>query len=484
MDKFEFPTILHCEAMKAGENQQTRYDILVALKTLDGSKNDFEINNHLHQMGYEFLYSDAGVSANHYLENTSEHHSTVLELCRQLSQEHPIASKAVGILHSDDTELTALEYISIEILSTPKEIPCKEIPFWEREWINPALKETLFIAHKTSDSSSPVRTYLIVDATLYIEHRGVFDIDLIDDCPVLCMFTGEAAETLKMAAPYLIDITLSEEAYNDDSKVSYFHKRFFETMWGNNVGIFIQSTAPMEAIHQHYRKFLKFNLECANNRFFRYWDPRVLKVHLPTLATYTKTSHKFFSVPSASYNEPFPAVTFIYEDHSDLIIDEPNVLKAEEAIPEFQPINTKIAHFNQQAFDQAQQAIALLGPEINAAKEPPLYQITTEGFTAHKIQSFCDKTALWLIENYSEKTFEGMSISQFLLKQVPILENNYEIDSDYAMQNALEGCYLLETGIKEMADSYLQLLAQQDISPMQRSDNFSNAIFEAVKGGA
>ena len=220
MDVLNYPLILHCEAMKQGENQQNRYELLVAANVDNTLKLDEEISQAFSEQGYIFMYAEQAVLANHYFESGPQYNAEAMFLCRQLSKAHPIAFQQINIVSSSADNLEPLNYIDISAFSTPKNID-KALAFWEREWINPALKELLFApnlpAHSSEEHTAIVRTYLIIDATLYSQQYGVFDLALIDDCPIMCMFTGDAAENLKWSAPYLLDMTLSEQAYQDES---------------------------------------------------------------------------------------------------------------------------------------------------------------------------------------------------------------------------------------------------------------------------
>lgn len=481
MQNIEYPSLMHCEAMKIGVDQQIRYDVLVAFKSQTLINLDSEISRLLAIEGYKFLFSTAPIATNKYLEQSVKHYATVVELCQQLSDREPIVFKPIAILDSEIIEHARVDCVDIQSVTSLKEVPIKGTPFWERQWIDPELKKRLFDpnqANYASTSVNPIRTYLLVDATLYIEQRGVFDLDLIDDCPVMCMFTGEAAKTLKMAAPYLIDITLNVQAYHDDSHVSHFHRRYFETMWGNNVGICLQTQASMKAVHQHFRKFLKFKLEGANNRFFRFWDPRVLKVHLPILSHYGKASHKFFHVPNTnSAEQRFDAVSFLYEVHNDAHCSKQIIEPANDK--QYEEIITKIASFNNTNYAQTQRRNEF-GQYPNAGQDTALQDIVTNGFSTHKTHQFCLETQRWLVTHYGDKDLNGIEISDFFAQQIPIFEEKYDIENEYAMKNALQGCYLLAKNIDEIPGHFLQLLEQWDISTMQRSDNFVKAIFDAV----
>ena len=52
--------------------------------------------------------------------------------------------------------------------------------------------------------------------------------------------------------------------------------------WGKSWGIFVQSEASLSELQRHFRKFLMVYDEDGNPLYFRFYDPRVLRVYLPT----------------------------------------------------------------------------------------------------------------------------------------------------------------------------------------------------------
>ena len=173
-------------------------------------------------------------------------------------------------------------YLEIAEHELPPLASQEGIPHWDREWISSELKDLLF---KQLDDQATLNTYLIVDATLRREVTKFFDLDQHSlDVPVQCLFTGDAAEALKEAAPYLIDMTLPEGAWDDKDKVSTFHKDFFAKHWGQQTGILIRTAAPFNEAWAHFRRFTKVPMQ-ENERyvFFRFYDPRILPNYLQSI---------------------------------------------------------------------------------------------------------------------------------------------------------------------------------------------------------
>ncbi len=131
-----------------------------------------------------------------------------------------------------------------------------------------------FVTHlfrKTEGEAAP-KIYAILDAArdelIYkkISESGI---------EILCLYHGERAVDLADVAPYLVH--LEEDAP--------FTEWLFKKGWGNSWGIFLESSASPDQLTKHFRKFLTVYDEDGNPLYFRFYDPRVLRVYLPTCNT-------------------------------------------------------------------------------------------------------------------------------------------------------------------------------------------------------
>lgn len=88
----------------------------------------------------------------------------------------------------------------------------------------------------------------------------------------VCLHPGQRAEELAWVSPYLVSL-----AQGDD-----LTRWVLETGWGRSWGIFMQSRAAFGELKRHLRALLTVRDEDGKPLFFRYYDPRVLRVYLPT----------------------------------------------------------------------------------------------------------------------------------------------------------------------------------------------------------
>ncbi|MDR3618419.1 MAG: DUF4123 domain-containing protein [Paludisphaera borealis] len=86
------------------------------------------------------------------------------------------------------------------------------------------------------------------------------------------LYDGPQTAELAFVAPYLIALP----------KASPFLERLVREGWGESWGVYLTCAQPFEAVRKHLRRFLTVELEGGKKVLFRYYDPRVLRIFLPT----------------------------------------------------------------------------------------------------------------------------------------------------------------------------------------------------------
>ncbi|SPH27468.1 hypothetical protein ASD8599_03934 [Ascidiaceihabitans donghaensis] len=190
--------------------------------------------------------------------------------------------------------------LKIERHPTTQPAALENVPPWDRPWVDPDAGDVLFQKQITSPRR---HTYLLVDAGLRAKTAGFFDLDEVD-VPCRCLFKGKAAQDLKNVAPYLIDLTLPEGAWDDAGLVPQFHKNFFAKHWSTETGILIQSTATLDEVWAHFRKFTKVMMPDKKVAYFRFWDPRML-IHFLQACTPAELEHFFLHPDDALFSVTF-----------------------------------------------------------------------------------------------------------------------------------------------------------------------------------
>jgi hypothetical protein len=87
-----------------------------------------------------------------------------------------------------------------------------------------------------------------------------------------CLYRGELAPDLAEVAPYLVKLR----------KESEFTAWLLDEGWGRHWGVFTVTPVGLEALRRHFRQFLRVKDHTGRTLYFRYYDPRVLQVYLPT----------------------------------------------------------------------------------------------------------------------------------------------------------------------------------------------------------
>jgi len=117
--------------------------------------------------------------------------------------------------------------------------------------------------------SQPAPLFALLDAA-----RDERIVQLLSGSPeeVRSLYEGNAASELANVAPYLLNLP-------DGSP-------WLETLvaagWGKSWGIYLTSAQPFPEVRKHLRRFLLVELEEGKQVYFRFYDPRVLRIFLET----------------------------------------------------------------------------------------------------------------------------------------------------------------------------------------------------------
>lgn len=128
-------------------------------------------------------------------------------------------------------------------------------------------------------SVEALKTQLFADrsATVFVILDGASVPDLLDHLAKynpehVCLYRGELEPDLAEVAPYLSILPYD----------SPFTDWVIAKGWGEHWGIFGRARADLATLRKHFRKFLMVYDESGKSLYFRYYDPRVLRVYLPT----------------------------------------------------------------------------------------------------------------------------------------------------------------------------------------------------------
>lgn len=87
-----------------------------------------------------------------------------------------------------------------------------------------------------------------------------------------CLYSAPVPPALQAAAPYLVQL---DTGYPDTL-------RLLRNAWGQSWGVFLKADTSLRNLRRHLRGFLMVHDPGGRRVVFRYYDPRVLRVYLPT----------------------------------------------------------------------------------------------------------------------------------------------------------------------------------------------------------
>jgi hypothetical protein len=88
----------------------------------------------------------------------------------------------------------------------------------------------------------------------------------------ISLYTGRPENDLETVVPYLFSFSLND----------YFSDFIDKEGWGNAWGLWVKADIALEKMQEHFAKFLITKNEDDEELYFRFYDPRVLRIFLPT----------------------------------------------------------------------------------------------------------------------------------------------------------------------------------------------------------
>jgi hypothetical protein len=108
-----------------------------------------------------------------------------------------------------------------------------------------------------------------------------------------CLYSGSLPTEIKWVAPYMVEL----------NPRGRFTRMLLEQGWGRSWGIFVRVN-DWTRLRHHLRKLLTVQFEDGRKLLFRFYDPRVLRVFLPTC---TRGELEQVFGPVAAYHAESPA---------------------------------------------------------------------------------------------------------------------------------------------------------------------------------
>jgi len=132
-----------------------------------------------------------------------------------------------------------------------------------------------------------------------------------------CLYRGELEPDLAETAPYLVRL-------DADSR---FTDWLLKEGWGNHWGIFAITGTDFRSMRRHFRTFLIVRDPDGKPLYFRYYDPRVLRVYLPTCNA-EETTTVFGPIESYVLEGQDPAVLLWFRPEQEAPVREEVMLQS------------------------------------------------------------------------------------------------------------------------------------------------------------
>lgn len=113
------------------------------------------------------------------------------------------------------------------------------------------------------------QTWAVVDGA---RDRRLQKLVAASGLPHRCLYLGDLHPAVARAAPWLVQL----------SRDAALTRTLVTEGWGQSWGVFLRADVALVALHRHLRRFLRVRDERGRGLLFRYYDPRVLRVYLPT----------------------------------------------------------------------------------------------------------------------------------------------------------------------------------------------------------
>jgi Domain of unknown function (DUF4123)/FHA domain len=94
------------------------------------------------------------------------------------------------------------------------------------------------------------------------------------DGDVQCLYDGQSAADLADYAPYLASLPVGSALLD----------ALILRGWGSSWAVYLTSREPIDTVRHHLRQFLIVQRADGKEAYFRFYDPRVLRIYLESLA--------------------------------------------------------------------------------------------------------------------------------------------------------------------------------------------------------
>ena len=145
----------------------------------------------------------------------------------------------------------------VTVASSAAALASPAVPTTPQERLLPLMRRDLQPLYAILDAARDIRIL-----ALLVHHK--------EECQSL--YEGPEGAKLAQVAPYLVRLT-------PDSKLL---EALVKEGWGKSWGVYLTCAGDFQEIRRHLRHFLQVRLPDGEQVYFRFYDPRVMRIFLPT----------------------------------------------------------------------------------------------------------------------------------------------------------------------------------------------------------
>ncbi|MCF6281488.1 MAG: DUF4123 domain-containing protein [Candidatus Polarisedimenticolaceae bacterium] len=123
----------------------------------------------------------------------------------------------------------------------------------------------------TGDTLSGPQVYAVLDGA---RDRRIEPMVRLSRLERTCLYSGRLSARMQAAAPYVVHL----------ARDARFTRELLEASWGKSWGFFtiVPVDMTLEQHRRHFKKLLRVKDESGRTLMFRFYDPRVLRLYLPS----------------------------------------------------------------------------------------------------------------------------------------------------------------------------------------------------------
>lgn len=178
----------------------------------------------------------------------------------------------------------------------------------ERLCVPPDLREVLF---GPLNGAQPA-TYAILDAAKIPNLPELLD---ASDLEHACLFQGDAFDELANVAPWIVK--LEEDANLTRALFTFTEPDIAWEYWTNEPGLYLRSTATLDALRSHFRKFTKVRMadiprsDQAAWQYFRFYEPEQAALYFEAIRAWPDRMAQFYHLNTGQTVDAIIAISSI-----------------------------------------------------------------------------------------------------------------------------------------------------------------------------